>query len=349
MSTVQQIFNQRKLSLQFQYHVPKPLIYPKNGNSIIISTDSDEKYPGIYKYDLDNNTFKLLHTYDDDQFYRAEEHGQFIDYTNHQLCIFGGTVTASLFLDLITKTIRCNLNTFDDYLGGFTSAINIPSTNEQIYIFAPSENNHIIFDCKQQTELEIDVNLSTDLTYGKLLYIESTSELMILGQDKRKDIWKCHIEQKSNQTKYDWKIDNKLKMPHAVIDERDHDVLLYDDIIIVLYFSDKNDNEIWCLDLLHYKWYKSKYNVPKSICSCSYFMKHNNNNDIHLLDFDSQQHFTANIYELFPNDMTKQRRKHYEILVIGFVKDEEKNMFLNIPWPLKQLILLFFPLFGSNS
>eukprot|EP01084_Bolivina_argentea_P173066 299747_1 len=115
-------------------------------------------------------------------------------------------------------------------------------------------------------------------------------------------------------------------MPHCIDDELYYDVLLFGDVIMVFYFDpDKEIYDIWCMDLLYHKWYKSKYNVPKSIGMHSYFMKGNNNNDIHLLDFDSQQHFMVNAYDLFSNEMIKERRKHYEILVIGFVKDEEKK------------------------
>eukprot|EP01084_Bolivina_argentea_P260614 440168_1 len=139
-------------------------------------------------------------------------------------------------------------------------------------------------------------------------------------------------------------------MPHIVERSEYYDVLLFCDIIMVFYFDGYGTNdlyEIWCLDLLCYEWYKSKYNVPKSIGSDTFFMKSNNNNDIHVLDFRHKLHFVVNIYDLFSDDMIKQRRKKYEILVIGFVKDEEKNMNLNnIPWPLKQLILLFYPLFN---
>eukprot|EP01084_Bolivina_argentea_P043043 79331_1 len=135
-------------------------------------------------------------------------------------------------------------------------------------------------------------------------------------------------------------------MPHAVVDEHDHDVLLYDDIIFVLYFSDKNDNEIWCLDLLHKEWFKSKYNVPKGVHRNSHVIK-NNNNDIHILDFHTQNNFSINMYDLLPNDLIKLRRKEYEVLIIGYIRQKENElMFQNMPLVLKQLILLYFPLFG---
>ncbi len=221
-------FKQRKLPLQLQYKAPKPVNYPKNSNSFIISTDSDESNAGIFQYDIDNNTVKLLQKYDDtNDKYKFVAHGLFIDYTNHKLCMFGGGDSISnneecLFLDLKTTKMTSHLNMFDYYVGGYPNCVNMYN-DEQIYIFAPEEPMHMIFDTQQQSVLKIDA--STDTTYCKLLYIPSTSQLMILGQDGSKDIWKCHVEPNSKQTKYNWQMDSKLKMSYAASDETAHDLL----------------------------------------------------------------------------------------------------------------------------
>eukprot|EP01084_Bolivina_argentea_P260007 438943_1 len=136
-------------------------------------------------------------------------------------------------------------------------------------------------------------------------------------------------------------------MPHVVNDEMFYDVLIFKDVIIVLYFGDYNNNDIWCLDLLHFKWYKSQYDVPIDI-NGGYCIKSNNNDDVHVLNFHNTQHFVTDVYDLFSKDMIKQRRNDYEMLVAGFIKDQENNNIPwgYLPWVLKQLILLYFPVFA---
>ncbi len=60
-----------------------------------------------------------------------------------------------------------------------------------------------------------------------------------------------------------------------------------------------------------YEWYKSKHNVPKCISGGSYFLKSTTNDNIQLADFENQKHLKVNAFDLFLNDMIKQRRNHY--------------------------------------
>ncbi len=68
------------------------------------------------------------------------------------------------------------------------------------------------------------------------------------------NIYYCNINEP-----FEWKLMNSIKMPHCVNDELYYDVLLFGDVIIVFYFdSSKDFYDIWCLDLLNYKWFKLK-------------------------------------------------------------------------------------------
>eukprot|EP01084_Bolivina_argentea_P001882 3488_1 len=137
-------------------------------------------------------------------------------------------------------------------------------------------------------------------------------------------------------------------MPNFVYDEFYYDIIVFGDVIIAFYFSeDYNNRDIWCLDLLSHQWFKSKYVVPQDVEWNSYFLKNNNNNDIHILDLCSPNHFQVNAYDLCPNELIKLRRKHYNKLVIGFIKQQENNNIIpTIPFALKNLIAYYFQLFG---
>eukprot|EP01083_Nonionella_stella_P138819 422523_1 len=90
MSAMEHIFKQlSKLPLKFDEYIPKPLVYPKHSNTIIISTGGDEFNPaaGVFKYNFDNNNCEKLQTYVD---FEPECHGQFIDYNNDTLHILSG-------------------------------------------------------------------------------------------------------------------------------------------------------------------------------------------------------------------------------------------------------------------
>eukprot|EP01084_Bolivina_argentea_P141481 248595_1 len=132
-------------------------------------------------------------------------------------------------------------------------------------------------------------------------------------------------------------------MPYEVEDDLYYDIVSFGDTIICFYFGDSGQFDILCLDLLCYQWFKSKVCVPNSIDWFAHCIK-TIDDYIHILHKD---HFKLNVYELFPNDMVVSRRKHYNKLVMGYIKQEEnKHMISNVPCVLKQLILLYFQLFG---
>eukprot|EP01084_Bolivina_argentea_P223796 378584_1 len=108
MSIVQDSFKQLQvLPLECDGYHPKPLYYPHDSNTVIISTDSRENNPGIFKYNINTNKLELIHKYDKCQ---TMHHGHFIDYKNEILYIFGGSYNTFNAFNLKTNTMT-NLGT----------------------------------------------------------------------------------------------------------------------------------------------------------------------------------------------------------------------------------------------
>ncbi len=333
-------------------YTPKPIFHPTDQKCVIMSSNANEyTQSGIFKHNLENNESKLLVTYDAIG-EEMEAHAQFIDTKNNKLyiCGDGSFITYNLNNnEAKLGDINDNYNGELANVGGFAKAVHIRSPEiDEIHILGTYQ--HCKLNCNQQT---ITAICSNDYIYcAKLSYNPISKQLMILGGDESDRIWTCHIDGKSNQTKYEWTLNNKLKMSHCITDERDYDVLLFGDIIFVFYFKaiDKNDykkkyDDIWCLDLLSTTWYKSKYNVPSEIGGESYAIKSGVSDDIHLLDFQNRAHFKVNSYDLLSKPFLKSRRDHYNPLIMGYMKQQENdNLIPNIPFVLKQLILNYYPI-----
>ncbi len=281
----------------------------------------------------------------------SDAHGQFIDPKSNKLYIVGGG--SFITYDLNKGEINDNYNPELANCGPFAKTIHIVSSVlDEIHILGGG--THCKFDCNQQQITEICTN--NYFQCAKLSYNPITKQLMILGGDCSDEIWTCHIDGNSNQTEYEWKLCDKLRIPHCVTDELDYDVLLFGDIIFVFYFKarDKTDrkkkyDDIWWLDLLSERWYKSKYNVPQSIKWESYAIKGPIRDDIHLLDFENQEHCKVNPHDLLSKQFIKSRREHYNPLIMGYLKEQEIcNLVPNIPFVLKQLILNYYPIISKH-
>eukprot|EP01084_Bolivina_argentea_P284195 486965_1 len=87
-------FESKAIIDKLDYYFPKPSsstksYHPQNPDVVIISTAHYEgSKKGIYEYNLIQNTFNKIYTYD--QTLKPESHGQFIDSKNELLYIFGG-------------------------------------------------------------------------------------------------------------------------------------------------------------------------------------------------------------------------------------------------------------------
>ena len=81
---------QINLSINISRYIPPPSYYNKNGKEyLIISTHCNERRiePGIYKYNLKDNTFELLCQYSST--FKPQFHGQVFDERNSKLYLIG--------------------------------------------------------------------------------------------------------------------------------------------------------------------------------------------------------------------------------------------------------------------
>eukprot|EP01084_Bolivina_argentea_P199257 340986_1 len=120
--SLSQTFVKAEFELKFNHLFPKPSYHPQNPDVVIISTNYHESKEGIYEYNLIQNTFNKIHTYD--QTFEPECHGQFIDSKNELLYIFGYG-TFGIF-DLNTKVMNTNTESVLRNCQGFPQSTYIP-------------------------------------------------------------------------------------------------------------------------------------------------------------------------------------------------------------------------------
>eukprot|EP01084_Bolivina_argentea_P264441 447943_1 len=174
MSAIEHIFKQSsKLPLKCVLYIPKPLFYPKHSNTIIISTESEDTNPGVFKYNIDDNNLQKLQTYGDSIGYN-ECHQQFIDYNNNILHILS-THGPHITMDLKTKTMD-NPNRFWGCDAGLPKCVEISSMKGDDIHIVSNFQNHFKFDCKGNDFIR--VNSANDklnkICDPKLLYVEAT-------------------------------------------------------------------------------------------------------------------------------------------------------------------------------
>ena len=329
------------------YYTPRPVFHPIDPNCIILSTENYGINGGIYKYHLEDNEITCLANYNEIESMRdkyLDDHTQFLDSINNKLHICGGEETIFITYEINTGIIKVGENN-DDYndvlahCGPGAEIVHIKSsTKNEIHI--TNSIAHVKYDyIKRYLTIFRDVHFGFE--FLKLSYNPLKKQLMVLGGEDSDTIWTCDLE-----TQVKWKLNTELKMPHCV-NLFEHDVLFVGDIMFVFYvqitiFSKYND--IWLLDLLNSTWYKSTYNVPECLGHSWYVMKSINNIYIHILDFENGIHFKVNFNDLLSMEFINARRDYYNLLVIGYIKQQEKSKLIsNVPFVLKQLILNYFP------
>eukprot|EP01084_Bolivina_argentea_P234928 395468_1 len=202
MSAKQSFQKLESLPHYWNEYMPKPLIYPENSNSIILSTSFHDDNSGIFTYNLITNTIELLCKYDDT--IECNDHGQFID--GDSLFIFGGDNHSFVVFDLKT-----NSNITQNYVNNIIHDIDHSGTGHDPNCVSISSDKineihillnhaHIIYDCnaKTLTKINIDSFKKEQMDYTKLIYNEWSEQLIILGSDKNDCILTCKINTKSN-------------------------------------------------------------------------------------------------------------------------------------------------------
>eukprot|EP01084_Bolivina_argentea_P265111 449252_1 len=157
MSAIQCIFKPLpQLPLKFDEYIPKPLVYPENSNTIIISTGINDINPGIFKYNLDNNNCEKLHEYVDVE---PNTHGQLIDYNNDTLHILTVRDELRVTMDLKTKIIN---NKHEFNCGHRPQCVGISSIKgDEIHIVSDFKH-HFKFDCPDKIVTNINIDSKED-------------------------------------------------------------------------------------------------------------------------------------------------------------------------------------------
>ena len=108
------------------------------------------------------------------------------------------------------------------------------------------------------------------------------------------------------------------------------------------------ESEIWWLDLIQNKWIESNCNLIDEYNKSKVCIINDNDNFIHLMNVkenNNKYHVKVSLYDLLPKEVIKAYRNYHDALVIGYIKENESNFDINIPFTLKKMILKHLPLF----
>ncbi len=322
------------------FWMPRPVYDPINRNSIIISTCHEEDVitPGIWKYDTDTKKLQLMYKYDNTILPRG--HGHFIDPINKTLILYGGYFKIFVAFDLKTKTIKhTNHRNILRELQTCANHTFNPSPSPEIHILDYNWD-HYKFNItnKQTIRMKSKTKMHcSGIPYPKLFYIKSHEKMYVFGGNDSKKI----VSYNNNK----WKM-NQLEMPHSTHHQH-YDILNgFDNILVVVYFKCQ---QIYILNLLQMKWYQCK-NVPAAMHHFKEVRWHMHaiqiDINIHFMCFVNGTHFTANIFDIIPAEIIISHRKHFEHLIIGYIRNKVNKLSLqSIPLTLQMLILNFFQLF----
>eukprot|EP01084_Bolivina_argentea_P075126 136213_1 len=308
-----------EIPIDCYYALPKPLKHPLISNCIIMSTDYEERQitPGIYQYNVESNKCSLIYKYNNEC--TPECHGQYMDPVNNLLYLFGRRNVLNAF-DLKTNTMQKinNCHPFAEACTNWPASTYIPFPVNQAHILL--DDKHYKYDIKHKTMIQLKGNSALNgIVYAHLLYIPIKKQLMFLGSSFDSKILSCDIQQNSDQTEYEWKM-CKLKMPRAA-EHCTYDTLLgFDNILFVFYFVEK---DIYLLDLLNNKWFKSKYSLPNfGGGNNTYIFVVQNNYSAHFIYFYNKIHYKVCLFDLIPKEIVISHRKYYNGLIMGYLREQ---------------------------
>eukprot|EP01084_Bolivina_argentea_P241366 405224_1 len=118
----------------------------------------------------------------------------------------------------------------------------------------------------------------------------------------------------------------------------------FDNILLTFYFETK---EIFVLDLLKVKRYKSQYCIPNDfevVEENYYVMKMDTN--IHIIDCYDKIHFKVEILDIIPHEIIVPHKIYHKPLITGYIRDQQNELSLQfIPLDVQMIVLNYFPLF----
>eukprot|EP01084_Bolivina_argentea_P035130 65159_1 len=327
-------------------------------NSCVISFEDDDRCEfGIYKYNLVLNEIKEIDYFVPDVHVDSPvwERAQFVDTQNHILYIFSSFLQQTFYkLNLNTKiTTKYSLPSHPlfNFETNWIVTAYIPEVNQ---IHMTGHHHYVIYNMKDQSFIENDAALIQK--WPKLLYIPFTKQLTIVGSNQQPYIYSCYMDE--HKCKFDWKL--RGTMPHASKKHLQGSplnyklILAFKHLVFCFYVSKEYDfYDIWIMDAIQMKWYKSNNDVPSYIYSnndvdldgYTYAIK-DETNDVYLANFSNGCRVRVTLYDLIPADLCDIYANKYKPLVIGYIRQNENHN--NIPattFCVKLLIWKYFPYF----
>lgn len=360
-------------------HYGTNLSYYEKQHSIIISSKYGNKR-GLYEYQLNTSKWRLLERYDDYFNYQDEDdYLQFLDESNDLLYVVRWNYyyrNAEILkydlnkhkievvpLDIVDTTFAMTVDSYifipqHNLLHIFTSLgiERMSSTafddlnlqKEKDYIIVDMQQIKIIYTGKSTCCLSTDVGSPFKSQVATLLYIHSQETIYNVGSYQ----WNSVSSLSCDDRKLDkeWEFICDLPYGHIRWDEPLHNVILFDDIIVLFQYC---EGEIWCMDIMDtnmkHKWCKSLIELP----SCfpdgydwdNPYAIRDKEDFVHLIKLKTDQkiHFKAKIGCLISKEIRYAREKAYKPLIIGYLRKEGKYMINGyIPQSLKRLIFMYY-------
>ena len=320
--------------------IPKPSLYGKDCQSVIISTATNETDEGIYKYNVVTNTLTLIAKYPSSMSMDLNIHGQFYDH-KHELLY--------LWSDDGVWSYNFATNAFiqiSDPNGIFTTAVALSCIcciKNYVHVYGINKFFKYNINNKSIDIFQNHIFIKEKIENPKLIYIEQQDKLYSLGSsfpyfDASTKIMICDTNQ------FKWQL-LSLKMPCDYTSDNFEAILLFNHLIFIFYFELYSGyNKIHCLDIKESKWYDCEYELSKEITNINlsnYIFEINNT--IHLLCLNKGIHFTVSSYDLIPQKLIC----HYQKKIMQYLdaKDKQQNNLPTIPYVLKVLICKYFPVF----
>lgn len=323
----------------FGCFIPKPVI--KGENEIIITSNGHEC--GINAYNPTTNEITKLNKFEEE--FKMDIHSQFIDTKNNKLYLFNGDEEEQILIyNFNTKKIQ-KISSELQRIGSYPSRTVFHEKTDQMVSVVEGYHIYTLNEDVVNTYL-------VDYDYGLYSFgipLKIRNELKIIGGSDKFILTSLDASKATDLNDCKWKTYDELRMPHIILRFNYFDAVAAGDVAIIFYYGyNENEteffNEIWCVDFWNELSFKSPQTIPfKSPQNKEkvmfYAFKLNNDNDIHLINFITNEHYKVNLYKLIPKKLIKKYSNYYNPLVFGYCKNNSNT----IPISLMKLIFNYFP------
>eukprot|EP01084_Bolivina_argentea_P163622 284619_1 len=179
--------------------------------------------------------------------------------------------------------------------------------------------------------------------YGaKMIYCSAQNKLLLFFAFTKVYIWEYDF---NNDL---WKISD-IKLPNCLPPTLCFvPIYAFDGVLCIFNYTEYGGRQIWFLDIVNNKWYKSKKTFPVKIALSSVKGVKTDTNDIHFFQCDTffyEYHFKISLYDVIPDALSNVYRKYYSILIDGFCRNAEMEYEYYVATEINFVILNYFPLF----